>query len=244
MICTYVAEPAISDAEGIFMVIFFGIYFLIYGAIILLGITGYVFQGLGMYRIAERRGIHKPWLAWIPVANSWLLGSISDQYQYVVKQKVTRRRIAVLVLEIAMIVVYVAIFVSMFAMMFSMDSTTTAMDEISMLLVMLVGMLFLFGLAIAAMVFVYLSYFDLFRSCRPQNEVLFLILGIVVPITVPFFIFACSQYDLGMPPKRAPQEPGQIPPASAEETPAPEEVPSQEAPVSEEEIPAEESAEN
>ena len=69
-------ESTISTAEGIFMVVYMGIFFVIYLAMIGLGITGYVLQALGMYRIAERRGIHRPWLAWIPVANSWVLGSI------------------------------------------------------------------------------------------------------------------------------------------------------------------------
>ena len=219
-------ESTISTAEGIFMVVYMGIFFVIYLAMIGLGITGYVLQALGMYRIAERRGIHRPWLAWIPVANSWVLGSISDHYQYVTKHKQTKRRRIIPILEVAMIVVYVAVFASMLAMAFSMDSTTTVSNEIGILFAMLFGFLILFGVAVAAVVFAYLACFDLFRSCRPQNEVLFLVLGIVVPITLPFFIFACSKYDLGMPPKREPQIPAQIPGVPVEEPPvenAPEE---------------------
>ena len=45
----------------------------------------YVFQSLSLYAIARRRGIAHPGLAWVPVAYSWILGSISDQYQYVVR---------------------------------------------------------------------------------------------------------------------------------------------------------------
>ena len=219
-------ESTISTAEGIFMVVYMGIFFVIYLAMIGLGITGYVLQALGMYRIAERRGIHRPWLAWIPVANSWVLGSISDHYQYVTKHKQTKRRRIIPILEVAMIVVYVAVFASMLVMAFSMDSTTTVSNEIGILFAMLFGFLILFGVAVAAVVFAYLACFDLFRSCRPQNEVLFLVLGIVVPITLPFFIFACSKYDLGMPPKREPQIPAQIPGVPVEEPPvenAPEE---------------------
>ena len=211
MICTYVTEPAMSTAEGIFTVVFVGVFLFIYLAMFGLMITGYVFQSLGMYRIAQRRGIHRPWLAWIPVANSWLLGSISDQYQYVTRQKVTKRRLTILILEIAMIVIYVGMLVSMFAMMFSMDASATAMDGFGIVLVMLGGMFLLLGVAIAALVFAYLACFDLFRSCRPQNEVIFLVLSIVIPITLPFFIFACSNYDLGMPPRQVPPEPAQIP---------------------------------
>ena len=41
-------------------------------------IVSYVLSAVGIYRIAKRRGIHHAWLAWVPVGNSWLLGSISD----------------------------------------------------------------------------------------------------------------------------------------------------------------------
>ena len=243
MINTYVAETSMSASEGILLAVFIGLYILIYGAILVMGITGYVLQGLGMYRIAERRGIHKPWLAWIPLANCWLLGSISDHYQYVAKQKVTKRRRTLLILEIALVVAYIAFIVSMFATLFSLDYAPTDEQGLGMILFMFLGMAILAGVAIAAMVFVYLTYFDLFRSCRPQNEVLFLILGIFVPITLPFFVFACSAYDYGMPPKRDPQEPAQIPAAPAEEAPAAEETSAEEVPAAEE-VPVEESAEN
>ena len=48
-----------------------------------LGITVYILYSLGIYTIAQRRGIKHPWMAWLPVANMWVLGSIADQYRYV-----------------------------------------------------------------------------------------------------------------------------------------------------------------
>lgn len=55
-------------------------------------LAGYVLTALGMYTMAKRRGINKPWLAWVPFGNLWLLGCISDQYRHVAKGQVTRRR--------------------------------------------------------------------------------------------------------------------------------------------------------
>ena len=51
----------------------------------LVSIAAYVFSALALYTIAQRRGIRKAWLAWVPVLSVWILGSISDQYRYVVK---------------------------------------------------------------------------------------------------------------------------------------------------------------
>ena len=42
---------------------------------VLLGIASYVLSAVAIYVIARRRGLRKPWLAWVPVLNVWLLGS-------------------------------------------------------------------------------------------------------------------------------------------------------------------------
>ena len=43
----------------------------------LIGIATYVLSALGLYTIAKRRGLNHPWLAWIPVASAWTVGSWS-----------------------------------------------------------------------------------------------------------------------------------------------------------------------
>ena len=52
---------------------------------VFLTIGAYVFSSLALYTVAQRRGLNKPWLAWVPVVNCWILGSLSDQYRYVVR---------------------------------------------------------------------------------------------------------------------------------------------------------------
>ena len=44
-------------------------------------IAAYVLTSLALYAIAERRGLKNAWMAWLPVLNLWILGSISDQYR-------------------------------------------------------------------------------------------------------------------------------------------------------------------
>jgi len=63
-------------------------------------IAAYVLTALGLYTIAKRRGIKRPWLAWIPVADMWLLGCISDQYRYVARGQVQNKRKTMLILNI------------------------------------------------------------------------------------------------------------------------------------------------
>ena len=77
-----------------------GVFLLVYLFAMAFSLVAYVLGAVGLYRIAKRRGIHHGWLAWIPIGSNWLLGSISDHYQYVVKQKVTRRRKVLLTLSL------------------------------------------------------------------------------------------------------------------------------------------------
>ena len=188
-----------------------------------LSVATYVLTSWGFYTIAQRRGIDKPWLAWIPVANVWILGCISDQYRYVVKGEVKNKRKWLLGLNIALAVLYIVFCVFFGIVMF--DVITGAMDGISEAMIMkdlmgsMVGMLAatlpMLGLAIAVTVIRYIAMYDLYTSCSPQNNVLFLVLSIVFTVTEPFFLFFLRKKDGGMPPRRsAPQQNAYIPPQS------------------------------
>lgn len=74
------------------------------GTPMLLAVASYVLTALALYTVARRRGLKNPWLAWIPVADSWLLGSLSDQYRYVVKGEHTHRRAFLLFFRILTVV--------------------------------------------------------------------------------------------------------------------------------------------
>lgn len=59
------------------------------------------------------------------------------------------------------------------------------------------------GLAAAALaVFQYISLYDVFQSCNPGTSVVFLVLSVIFPILVPFFLFADRKKELGMPRRR------------------------------------------
>lgn len=187
----------------------FGVLAIFYLIIVLLSlalsVVIYIFHSLGLYTIANRRGIHHSWLAWLPVGNLWLLGSIADQYQYVVKGKIKNRRKVMLGLSIAVFAVYILCFVGGIVTGiitgFSDDSEAVGVGLVLVLVLLLVA---IFVIAIVLSVFQYISYHNLFASCNPNNADLFLVLSIVFPVTLPFFVFACRKKDMGMPPKKAP----------------------------------------
>ena len=184
----------------------------------LMGIAAYVLTALALYTIAKRRGLNHPWLAWIPVASAWILGSLSDQYRYVVRGENKSKRKVLLTLSILTSVLSTAMIVSVFvAVGKAMFGVIGGMGEEALLeailgpLVGVVGLcLPMVGIAIAYVVVYYMALYDLYKSLEPSNCVLFLVLSIVFPVTEPFFLFFNRNKDQGMPPRR--QNPTYIPP--------------------------------
>lgn len=169
----------------------------------------YVFTSLGYYTLAKRRGINHPWLAWVPLGNMWILGSLSDQYRYVTRGQETNKRkvllgmdIAALVMAVLLMVLTVNIVIEAIPMM---DQFNVSEAQIASVGVKALGMLAIcfvvLVLSIIAMVFMYIAIFDVFRSCDPNSSVLFLVLTILLSIVYPFLVFACRNKDLGMPPR-------------------------------------------
>lgn len=191
---TYGPESMDDKVLIVLLIVYFGIIFLawIYSAV------SYVLQSLGLFTIARRRRIHHPWLAWIPIAGVWTFGAISDHYQYMVKGKEKKRRKILLGLLIAL---YAFTFAWVIAMYIPMVMSIVSGEDLQVLPFMLImtgGYVVLLALVLIAMIFQYLAYFDLFASCDPDKAPLRLVLGMLFPFLLPFFIFACRGKDLGM----------------------------------------------
>jgi len=167
----------------------------------LLNITTYVLGALALYTIAQRRGIKNPWLAWIPVVNCWILGSLSDQYRYVVKGEYKSKRQVLLILSILNSALITATVILAVATLASMAINFRS-DVLGLVIAMgCVGMV-LFGVSIARLVVRFMALNDIFHSMDPENGALFLVLSILFNVTEPFFLFFNRNKDLGMPPRR------------------------------------------
>ena len=189
----------------------------------LYSILVYVLHSVGLYSIAKRRGIQNPWLAWIPLANLWTLGSVSDQYQYVTKGKVTHRRKVLIGLTIALYAIVIVFMVMALYMIFGLaaDPYANSMGSglVGVIIGIVVGYFALLGVAITLLVFQYIAYYDLYNSCNPNNCTVFLVLSIIFSFLTPYFVFAVRKKDLGMPPRREPA-PVQVLPPVVEDIPA------------------------
>lgn len=224
------------------MGVFFAVYLIVWLFAMGYSIFVYILQALGFYTIANRRGIHHPWMAWLPVANMWILGSIADQYRYVAKGQVKSRRKTLVGLMIALYALLFVILGAAVALIITGVGSEfdPAISESAMIvpgIIMAVAYVALMVIAIVVTVYQYISLYDLFSSCNPNNAVTFLVLSIFFNFLLPYFVFACRKKDLGMPPRKvqvpvAPWQPAaepaqptwqsavQIPEESAVEAPA------------------------
>ena len=176
-------------------------------------VVAYVLEGKTLSAIARRRSIEKPWLAWVPVGSSWLLGAISDQYRYVVHGQVRNRRKLLPWLIAALYAVITVFFVILGIWMVASISAAVTSGEEAFLSVYLRGfiaiylfMLVYIGIGAVASVFQYMAYYDLFRSCEPKKSLVYLLVSIFTAYPLPFFLYSCRNNDLGMPPRTdAPQ---------------------------------------
>jgi len=163
-------------------------------------VVSYVLNCVGMHSIAKRRGIRNPWLAWVPVASSCILGSISDQYQYVAKGKIRNRRALLLTMNILVVAVYVVLsVVAVYLPLAVLDSAESAV--LPLVLFVVIAWIVMVALLILNAVFTYIALYDLYSSCNPNNAVTFLLLSIFLSVTQPFFVFGCRKKDLGMTPE-------------------------------------------
>ena len=184
----------------------------LFGMPMLMSLVTYVLTALALYTIARRRGLRNPWLAWIPVADCWLLGSLSDQYRYVVKGEHRSKRKILLFFRILITIMWISLigllvnlcFHAVGGVFWGAMSDERMFQILHQAMNLLVLCLPLMGISIAYAVFRYMALYDIYKSLDPENCVLFLVLSILFGITEPFFLFFSREKDGGMPPRKQP----------------------------------------
>lgn len=200
-----------------------------------IGMVPYVFNSLGLYRIMQGRGTPNPWMAWVPVANYYALGAVSDDINLRARGKSTHLRIWLLVLGLAAVAGSVGFLLCYVDLIVSMiTANNTPYYDYSYDLAFTLGpmggiilfYLFLMAVSVAYTVFYGIAIYRLFQDYCPQNAVLYTVLSLVISLCAPFLIFSVrnntpvSFYGqpqagpYGMPPQYAPyyQGYGQQPP--------------------------------
>lgn len=169
------------------------------------GIALFVFRAISIYKIARRRGISNAWLAWVPVCSEWILGSVADQYQYVVKGRVKNRRLPLFLLSVILLglrIAGAALSISTATYVIRFVLTGAGFPDVGRLVLLAVASTVQTGGMIACLVIRGFVMYDVYTSCTNRNNVLFLVLGLLFRVLEPVFLFACRNKEEGMPPRR------------------------------------------
>lgn len=185
---------------------------IIYLAVFICVILDYVFRSIALHKIAKRREIAKPWLAWIPFANYWIIGRIADEYD--AKNGIKRRwgRL-LLVLSITTISVLIISLICLFYVMISMAVKSNIYDSTSVLYQYLPAFIIFYIITlisvIAASVLQFLSaicVYKIFESTNPVKAVKYMVLYILVPLAGGICLFLCRNKGYSNMPQLPPAE--------------------------------------
>jgi len=160
----------------------------------------YVLHARGLYIIAKRRGIHHPYLAWLPVGQDWLLGCISDQFQYVAQGKRCHNRKILLGLSAPVEIMGFLLYIYLILMPLQFRNTDLIFQPMFLNLPTAVSAA-VSVLSLALMVFRAIAKYYLFYAAMPHRRVAFLLLCIFIEQATPILIFAARNRDDGMPPR-------------------------------------------
>ncbi len=199
--------PGMEQFEGLFG---FSTILSLFSAVpgMLIGLAAYIATAIGLYAIAKRRGIKNAWLAWIPIGNVWILGAISDHYRAVVTgQKKSRRKIllgtgiATSLFGMILVAICLGVVIDMLialqpGMMEIPENVMLRAGTIAVAALLLV--LPTMVVAIVHAVFYFIALYDVYKSCEPNNAVLYLVLSILISYCRPVFLVLCRNKDEGM----------------------------------------------
>ena len=164
--------------------------------------ASYVLNSLAVYRIAKRRGLASPWIAWIPVAKRWTLGAIADEFDRRTVGYDRRFRIFNLVVSVLDIFTAFIMIAAFGAVIETITSIATGdMDEIFEALMVVYGSFsgmssYCIYIAILIVCLNGIIMFKIYDSLAPKLALIFTLLSVVVPLFGPISLLCMKDKEL------------------------------------------------
>jgi hypothetical protein len=139
---------------------------------LVIGLICYIFNSLGLYTMAKNRNIDNPWLAWIPLANRYLMGELINDDVSISSWHIPYAKLFLPLMGLALSVVM------------------TILGFIPYL-----GTFVVVLLSLALSVYYYAAQFWLYSIYDNDHRVLYLVLSIIFPFLGPIFVFIIRNRD-------------------------------------------------
>ncbi|WP_303869496.1 DUF4190 domain-containing protein [Acetobacterium wieringae] len=153
--------PVIMSVLGIILVVS-----------LVIGLICYVFNSLGLYTMAKNRNLDNPWLAWIPLASSYLMGELINDDVSISTWHIPYAKLFLPLMGLALTVVM------------------TILGFIPYL-----GAFMGIILSLALSFYYYAAQFWLYSIYDKDHRVLYLVLSIILPFLGPIFVFVIRNRD-------------------------------------------------
>lgn len=163
--------------------------------IIFAAIICYVFEALAFHAIAENRGLEKPWLAWIPYANTYLKGAIVDDINMRngKTSKWHKIMLGVSIANAASLVLFIigAIIMSgAFINGKQGEVGTVVAGMMANMFFTMFMMLAVYATVLALCVLTYVCLYKIYKDYTPANATVFTVLSILASVCYPFLAYS------------------------------------------------------
>lgn len=191
----YLAELGLPEE----VVSFFFTFFI--GAIAVsavIGIAIYLLESISVYKMAKSAEIKNPWLAFVPVANDWVFGTLAEKYKKKNGTKSARFGIILPVLEGIVLIESIAL--TIFTVISVKEITGYALDAVNtsaemapeqfMSLIPVIILYFaLIAVEISYAVVFFIALWRVYSSFDKSNATLYIVLSVIFTISVPIILF-------------------------------------------------------
>lgn len=195
-------ESAEMVAVGVVLIML-----LLYLVFMGIGIASYIINALALYKIAQRRQIPNPWMAWLPFTSDWLIGSIVDDYDG--RNGIKRRwRVTLLTLSlisvIGVIVAHIGMLIGMFSLLFQYETAGITTFSILAFMILVYIIFIAFVIVATAKNFCQaICIYKIFESTVPEKAVKYLLLYLLVPLGGPICLLRCKEKGYPYPEQQA-----------------------------------------
>lgn len=163
-----------------------------------IGIAIYLLESISVYKMAKSAEIKNPWLAFIPVANDWVFGTLAEKYKKKNGTKSARFGIILPVLE--GIVLIEAIALTIFTVIsikeitgYALDAVNTSTEMVPEQFMSLIPVIILYfalmAVAIAYAVVFFIALWRVYYSFDKANATLYIVLSVLFAISSPIILF-------------------------------------------------------
>ena len=147
-------------------------------------IAVYILQGLGYMRICKKVGVDKGWMAFVPVANLYLMGQIAEKSDRVAYPEKEPRKWSRLLLGLSIGTLAASAVMSAFMVVIAVIVALPGNENVGWM--MLVGMIAFYvvvvALGIALSVVEYMAIYRIYRIMAGKSAVWMLLLSIFVSV--------------------------------------------------------------